>query len=187
MESDHNAQAIPEELYSYNTGQPFDKCSDCGRELIKSGELYVIEKAFRQYDGYSAKDVVFEVAICMHCAERIKDELSEESVANMMLFFEEMMANGQQLPQGDTLSQCVVTGRKKAELPGYQINALCQGGQLSPLQPPYLVSTAVLDEMNDVLSDSTRDFLEGYSQKFVGPTPESYIGTPDGGGRLVLI
>ena len=125
MESDHNAQEIPEEFHSFNTGQPFDKCSDCERELLKSGELYLIEKAFRQYEGYSAKDVIFEVAICMHCLERIKNELSKESIANMTLFFQEMRPpNEQLLIDGNTLSQCLMTGRKKEELPSYQINAL---------------------------------------------------------------
>lgn len=187
MESDHNSQEIPEELYSFNTGKPFDKCSDCERDLLRPGELYVIEKAFRQYEGYTAKDVVFECAICLHCAERIKNELSEESMANMMRFYEEMMTGSQQLPEGDTLSHCVVTGRKKEDLASYQVNALCEGGRLSLFQPPYLVSAAVLDDMNDILSESTRDFLDDYSQKFVGPTPEWYVGTPDGGGRFVLM
>ena len=186
MEANHNSQAIPEELYSYNTGKPFEKCSDCERELLQSGELYVIEKAIRQYEGYTAKDVIFECAICLHCAEKIRNELSAESLNNMMQYYQEIIVGDPQIPEGDTLAQCIVTGRKKEELGTYQVNALCQGNQLSPLQPPYLVSASVLDDMNELLSESTRDFLDDYQQKFIGPTPEWFVDSPSG-GRLVLI
>jgi len=186
MEADSTSDNIPEDFYSFNTGKPFDKCSDCERDLLVPGVMYVIEKAIRQYPGFTAKDVIFECAICLSCAERIKDELSEESLSNMMKFYEKMMMGSQQLPDGDTMSRCAVTGKLKEELPSYQINALCEGSRLSPFQRPYLVSASVLDDMNELLSESTRDFLDDYQQKFIGPTPE--WATDDvPGGRFVLM
>lgn len=186
MESTYQNNSIPEEFYSFNTGQPFCECSDCGKDLLEPGVVYVIEKAIRQYAGYTAKDVIFEVAICLECVERIKDEISAESMRNMMKFYEEMMMNGAQVEPGDSLTKCAATGTPRKELTNYQINALCNGTELSPLQPPYLISGEVLDEMNDILSDATRDFLDDYQQKFIGPSPE-WITDDVPGGRFVLI
>lgn len=186
METDDSLDNIPEEFYSFNTGEPFDKCSDCERNLLEPGVIYVIEKAIRQYEGYTAKDVIFECAICLNCAERVKNELSKESLSNMMKFYEEMMMGGQQFEDGETMSKCAATGTPRKKLTNYQINALCDGSKLSPFQPPYLISGEILEEMNDILSDSTRDFLDDYQQKFIGPSPE--WATDDvPGGRLVLI
>ena len=177
---------IPEEFYSFNTGQPFCECSDCGKDLLEPNVMYVIEKAIRQYAGYAAKDVIFEVAICLECVERMKNEISAESMSNMMKFYEEMMMNGISLQPEELLTKCAATGTPREELTNYQINALCNGSKLSPLQPPYLISGVVLDEMNDILSDETRDFLDDYQQKFIGPSPE-WVTDDVPGGRFVLI
>ncbi|MGB3467178.1 MAG: hypothetical protein WBA74_17990 [Cyclobacteriaceae bacterium] len=186
MEAGDSLENIPEELYCFTTGKPFEKCSDCERSLLEPGVLYMVEKAIRQYDGYSAKDVIFECAICLGCAERIKDELSEESLSNMIRFYQEMMTESEHLSDEYTFDKCVVTGTPKEQLMTYQVNALCEGAYLSPLQPPYLISASVLDDMNEILSDSTRDFLEDYQQKIIGPAPE-WITDDVPGGKLVLI
>ena len=81
-----NAKPIPEEFYSFNTGKPFERCIDCDKYLL-DGEPYMIEKAIRQYPGYSAKDIIFEYAMCVDCAERLKNEMSQESMASIQKFF----------------------------------------------------------------------------------------------------
>ena len=186
METTYHFNDIPEEFYSFNTGQPFCECSDCGKNLLKPGTIYVIEKAIRQYAGYTAKDIIFEVAICLECVERMKNEISTESMNNMMKFYEEMILNRMEREADFSMTKCVATGIPREKLTNYQINALCDGSKLSPLQSPYLVSGAVLDEMNDILSDKTRDFLDDYQQRFIGPSPE-WVTDDVPGGKFVLI
>ncbi len=184
-ESDDTANKIPDEFYSMNTGAPFDKCLDCERNLLEPGVFYVIEKAIRQYPNFTAKDVLFECAICLNCAERIKNELSKESLKSMITYYESKVLYSPHMKQSPVLSKCVVSGKPKEELLNYQINALCEGENLSDLQAPYLVSGEVVEEMSDLLSDETRNFLEDYQNQHMGP-PEWLEDIPSG-GKFVLI
>ena len=65
---------IPSEFYSFSSGVLFDRCIDCDKYLLEKDTEYFIEKAIRQYDGYKARDVIFEYAICFQCADRIRKD-----------------------------------------------------------------------------------------------------------------
>jgi len=182
--SGNGEEKIPEEFFSMDTGKPFETCMDCNRNLLEPGVFYVIEKAIRQYPGFTAKDVIFECAICLNCAERLRNELSKESLSTMMLYYENKVLFSKYMQQEKILSNCVVTGKPKEELLNYQVNALCEGEHLSNLQVPYLVSEEVIEELSELLSEETKGFLEDYQNKHMGP-PEWLEDLPTG-GKFVL-
>ena len=44
---------IPEQFYSTDTSKPFNNCINCDTDLFKSGTLYIVEKAIRQYPKFN--------------------------------------------------------------------------------------------------------------------------------------
>ncbi len=175
---------IPEDFYSYSTGKPFDRCIECKKYLLED-ELYMIEKAVRQYQGYSAQDVIFEYAICLHCAEHMKNELSRESMINVQKFFTENI-DPSRFWNGAGSDECLISGNKKSELQEFQIYAYCRGKYLSPYQPPFMISGQVMDQIADLMSDETTDELNRFMDKHFGPPPEWLEDVP-GGRKLVLL
>src|SRR5688572_19734065 len=70
---------IPSVFYCHATQKPFEACLICSRNLLKTDAQYVIEKAIRQYPGFTAKDVVSEYAICLECNNILQKTLSVHS------------------------------------------------------------------------------------------------------------
>src|SRR5690554_6999269 len=74
---------IPKDFNSDSDDQPFTACKVCERDLSKGEVPYSIEKAYKRVD--EDKDVtLFEVAICMPCAEKQAEKMSKESRAYLM-------------------------------------------------------------------------------------------------------
>ena len=80
---------IPKEFYSFETKAPFEFCIECNKYLLDEGTEYLIEKAIKNYEGYEAQDVIFDYAICMECAEDMRNQISKESWESMMRYFQE--------------------------------------------------------------------------------------------------
>ena len=80
---------IPLMFHSYSEERPFQQCISCSVNLIGTDTEYLIEKAFRRYPGFKTQDVIFEYAMCLRCAERMRQELSRESMRNIQQFFDQ--------------------------------------------------------------------------------------------------
>src|SRR5690554_7507829 len=69
---------IPKDFNSDSDDQPFTACKVCERDLSKGEVPYSIEKAYKRVD--EDKDVtLFEVAICMPCAEKQAEKIDRKS------------------------------------------------------------------------------------------------------------
>lgn len=180
----NNLYMIPKDFHSFSTGKPFDHCIECGKYLLDN-ELYMIEKAIRKYPGYSAQDVIFEYAICLNCAETMKNDLSKESMVNVQNFFTENI-DPSRFWNGVGSDECLVSGYKKSDLNEYQIYAYCKGEHLSVYQPPFMIGGPVMDKLADLMSDETTDELNRFMDKHFGPPPEWLEDVP-GGRKLIFI
>ena len=183
-ENKENLNLIPTDFYSFSTGRPFERCIECDKYLLDD-ELYMIEKAIKQYPGYSAQDVIFEYAICLDCADRMKNDLSKESMINIQNWFTENI-DPSRFWNGVGSDECLVSGDKKSELQEYQIYAYCKGRSLSNFQPPFMIGGPVLDKLADLMSDETTDELNRFMDKHFGPPPEWLEDVP-GGRKLIFI
>ncbi len=182
--SENQKRLVPKEFHSLATGEPFDKCIDCGKYLLDN-EPYMIEKAIRQYPGYTAQDVVFEYAICQSCADRLKQELSEESMNNIHLFFNQNI-QPENFFDGRETSKCLISDKPQSDLQEYQIYAYCHGKHLANhVSPPFMISGEILDKLADLLSDDTIDELNNFMDNHFGPPPE--LEDLPIGRRLILI
>ena len=74
---------IPKDFYSDSDEQPFRACKVCDCDLSEGNIPYSIEKAFKRVDE-DTDITLFEIAICMHCAEKQSEKMSEESRAYIM-------------------------------------------------------------------------------------------------------
>ena len=85
----HGTSDIPSVFRSTDTKKPFERCIQCNKYLLELDSEYLIEKAIKQYQGFEAKEVIFEYAVCMDCAEKMRQSLSAESqMGHHALFFQ---------------------------------------------------------------------------------------------------
>ncbi|MDX1628129.1 MAG: hypothetical protein R3345_05485 [Fulvivirga sp.] len=193
-EDNDSAIQIPEIFYSYDTGSPFEHCIDCHVNLRDGQTEYFIEKAVKTYKGYSAEDVIFEYAICLACAERVRKQMSEASMQSIQDYFasEVNIIDRMHLMQANPenpdawMSQCLIKGTPTDELEEYQIYAHCKGDKLITTQMPYMISGQALDEIANLLSNETLDELDNFMNQHFGPPPELMEPLPSG-RKVILI
>src|SRR5687767_11565246 len=70
--------AIPK-LFQKAEGGLLSECIMCNKNIIKPAQDYIIEKAVRVIPQYNKTEVIFEYAICLMCAEAMRNELSLKS------------------------------------------------------------------------------------------------------------
>ncbi len=180
MRNNYDTVEIPKEFYSFSTGAKFEYCIECDCELLQNNQEYFVEKAIKKYKGFDAFDVIFEYAICINCAEKMRKSLSRESLQHIEQYFHQrvdylkrmdLMHNHPHNPIA-WISECLVSGRQQSDLSEYQIYGHCRGNQLYLSQMPYMVSGAVLEEVSSILSKETKDELDDFSRRHFGPPPE---------------
>lgn len=182
------AHPIPSEFYSFETNSPFEHCIECEKYLLEDGTEYLVEKAIRNYDGFTAKDVVFDYAICMDCAETMHKQISTESMNTMMRYFTENMDVEERLAMKlegpeQCIRQCMFKKIKSEDCKDYQLIAHCNGMTLSMENPPYLISGQVIEELMPLLSEQTLGEMDGFFHKHFSPDPSFFEPTP----RLLLV
>lgn len=185
---DERQESIPKDFHSFETGLPFRNCIECEKDLM-DGEPYLIEKAFKHHIEYGVKDTVFDYAICMSCAEDLKNEMSEESLAALMKFFSDRLDFQTQIQRAnfsaeENINTCLISGKPSGECQEYQIYAYCINDKISGHMPPYMISGEIMEEIIPILSKKTTDDLNGFFNKHFSPDPS--LMEPIG-PRLVLV
>lgn len=71
---------IPREFYSEYTELPFSRCIACECSLLDSDVIYSVIKHI------VGKETVFEMAICMDCAAKMREQYSKETSENIQKF-----------------------------------------------------------------------------------------------------
>ena len=163
---------IPKEFYSFESKQLFTHCIECEKYLLDEGTEYFIEVAVRNYHGYTAKDTVFDYAICLDCLDRMRKEISTGSMVAIMQYFQQNM---QEMPN---LERCMVKGMEPKDCDEYQLYAHCRGVELKEGEQPYMLSGAAIEELIPKLSKKTREEMEGFMNEHFSPDPSLMEPTP---------
>ncbi len=172
---------IPNRFFSDVTDKPFDKCDVCGKQLLDNDVPYVVEKAIKNYEGHDFSSTIYEFAICTDCHTKMQQSMSAESIQSLQDYYnKEMMAKGQQAIMIDMrtfnldnwLSHCFFKGDDISKMAEYQIVAQFKGNKLILNTPPIIIGELAMKEMADVLSKKTTDEMNGFRDKFLGPSPE---------------
>ncbi len=184
---------IPEEFRSATTGGFYEHCIECDKYLLDEGTPYLIEKVMKNYVGYKAQDTIVDYAICMDCAQKMHQKMSKESLAATQQFFKERVDIDAQvnLDMSDTddslgfTNKCLVRKKTKDECSEYQVYAFCRGNQMSLETPPYMICGEAMEELMELLSDSTKDELGGFFDRHFAPDPTLFEGAPN--KRLIWV
>lgn len=169
MQDKPDSQPIHQAFFNSETQQPFTVCLMCNNELKDT--QYVIEKAFKKHPGHNITEVIFEYAMCVHCATKMHLELSEESRKRI----EAYMAA---VPKGrrnyssieDAISHCAIKNSSLDEATEYSIYCLCNGNEMLVGDLPYALSGEVQDEIMQLLSAKSLDILDDFiGNHFSGP------------------
>ncbi|MBL68709.1 MAG: hypothetical protein CMO74_09735 [Verrucomicrobiales bacterium] len=169
-----NYVEVPPVFHSFLEEGPFSKCTVCGTELREDGTPYLIHKAFHR------EEVIFEYALCLPCRERMMEELSEESIQRINAYMDQFdmeARNEKMLEERGTdvsawLSHCFITGRPVDGADERHIYAFCDGPDLVFSGLPMAIIGDVSEEMNELLSQKTRDRLDGFVDEQFGLPPE---------------
>ena len=173
-------QDIPEQFYSEESNEPLSHCIMCERYLLEDGTQYMVEKAMRRNPELGTESALFEMAVCLDCAEQQRSQLSTESLANIEAFFKENFRHQQRsaidLVQGqqasDWLTNCSINGTDIEGETEYQLCGLCNGRQMVFGQLPYVLGGTALEALQDLLSEETKDEMNGFTDTYFGLPPE---------------
>ncbi|MGB0582806.1 MAG: hypothetical protein ACPGVU_24235 [Limisphaerales bacterium] len=166
-----NTIPVPEVFWSFETEAPLRTCLVCSKNLIDSGEQYLIEKAF------SKREVMFEYALCLPCHTCLAKELSENSMKLITNYFEEHVLPEQRRARISAafdgtvqpwLSHCLVTHKPIREDDEYQIHGMCFGNELVLDEMPHAISGEALDAIMNLLSNQTKGFINDFTGKHFG-------------------
>jgi len=164
---------LPKLFISEETGRPFDACLVCGKYLLQEGTPYVIEKSYRNLEEFDSSELLFEYAICLACANKFSESLSEETKERITNYLSNSGISPLALSEGADLVEpmtCAIKRTPIRQSAEYQLIAHCNGTQLSSSLPPFAVGFAAMEEMAELLSDKSRDELDGFiGQHFSGP------------------
>ena len=172
---------IPELFYSHSTKAPFERCISCDRSLQQPDSQYLVEKAFRNYREFGKTDVIFEYAMCLNCADRMRKELSLSSLARIQEFFEERVDFDQrrdQLMQSKPASspqwidKWLITGESHQNLDEYQVYGHFVGDRCVYSFLPYMIGGPAVDEITNLLSEKTLGEIDRIIDENFGLPPE---------------
>ena len=172
---------IPDRFYSDAEGKPFENCQMCGKFLLTEGTTYVVEKAIKNYKDYDVNSTIFEFAVCIDCHTKVQQGMSDESLANLHRYYQHIMTEKGNQPividvrnfnLDDWLSKCFFKGDEVKEMNEYQLVAQFNGNKMLMNMPPMIIGEKAMEEMAELLSDKTIDEMNGFREKFLGPSPE---------------
>lgn len=170
-------------VFKTEEGAHFKECISCSANLLQNEEPYMIERAIKKYPAFNIESTIFEYAICLKCAEKMRKTLSRESLQRMEKHFMEnanwaskMELLNQEEPAtvDDFVEDCIFSGKKRSDndLDEYQVFAYCQGDKLILSRPPFMISNLAAEAMSELLSKQTRDELDGFIDENFGLPPE---------------
>ena len=150
---------------------------------------YSIEKVYKRYPNVDRPQVLFEYAVCDTCAMQIREEFSEESAANMQAYFTQNLAERAQEIEDQSLetklNTCLLSQKPLEDEQEYAIVARARGGKMLQSHYPFAIGVTAMDELQELLSDKTKDLLDDFvNQNFPGP-PEFETVPVD--GKWVLV
>lgn len=151
------------------------------------GGLYAIQKVFKNYPGEDKPRALFDFAMCEKCMGEARRELSTESRLRIDRFMMEGLKKLEESGQnpGDRFEQrlCTLSGQALSDCREYQVMAVCQADQI--LESPLCLSEAMLEEIQSLLSEKSREELNRFSENNFGWPPELKKAIID--GDLVLL
>jgi len=184
MSDDHfftsiTSTPIPKVFWSDLTSKPFENCVMCEKYLLESGEHYIIEKAFKGYKGVTTTSTIFEYAMCIDCAEKMRATLSTDSKNKIDAYYAEHVnfdkrrdTLKESFSVQEWLKECLIDKKEASDGGEFQIYAQCLGENLILHDFPFMLRGEALDHIVNLLSPETLDELNGFMEDLTSGPPE---------------
>jgi hypothetical protein len=172
---------IPKRFFSDVSDKPFENCNICGKYLLDNDVPYVIEKAVKNYKEQDFTSTIYEFAICQDCHMDMQKSMSEESLQNLQVYYnrvmqergsEPIMIDMRNFDLDSWLSKCFFKGSEISSMNEYQVVAQFKGSKLLMNTPPIIIGEDAMKQMAELLSEKTTDEMNGFRERFLGPSPE---------------
>ena len=174
--NDFSLSDIPEDFHSDLDQKIFCNCTFCGNNLLTGEISYMIEKSFKVNPNNKKRNTVFEYAICMDCNTRKMEAMSAESVSNIKQYMADNFlleeVNDDVKDSSDPFSKCLVTGKPIEELEEYNIVGHFIGDKMVLGQFPVLISPSIGEEIQELLSQKTKDEFDDFMNTITNVPPE---------------
>lgn len=167
---------IPNDFFSDVDDKPFIECKVCQRDLTNGDVPYSIEKAYKRVDN--ERDItLFEIAICIPCAQKQSENMSKESQAYLM----NIMGNSSFLEKRSHLwetdwrkdwkSSCIFSDEGIHLNDEYHIVGHFQGNKIIQNMAPFVIGQDFIEKIQENLSAETKDEMNRFGEQFLGPDP----------------
>lgn len=164
---------IPEEFHCYDTKKPFEVCMICQESLFAPPKQYMVEKSIRRYPDLDHTDVIYEYAMCIQCAMKQQEYISQESLENIMNYLQKITPY---LPKNDEEraipTTCSVYETSINEMTEYLIQGTFMGDKIDLNIPFLLFGEMALSDMQELLSAKTRDGMDDFMDQWFSGPPE---------------
>lgn len=169
---------IPEEFNSSKNNKPITNCVLCDKDVLNDEEPYIIEKAFKNNDITKETELVFEYALCGQCQQNTASELSKESLKSIKMYydlyvnFEErqsQLTDTENFKLSEWINKCIITGKPLSESKEFQYGAMFLKDKMLLVNIPFAIGEKAINEMQELISEKTRNFLDGFKDKIIPP------------------
>jgi len=172
--------SIIPKIFHKADGGLLSECIMCNRNLLSPAQDYLIEKAVRVYPEVKKSEVIIEYAMCMPCAEAMRNELSAESKQRIEAYFaqhvnlkkREVLLKPKKAPFKNWIGHCLVKDTPINKSIEYSIYAHGFGKKMVYDFFPYSISGEVMEEVSNLLSVKTREVLDDFIGKHFSGPPE---------------
>ena len=161
---------IDKVFYPFDSDKPFNSCTMCQTNFEEDTD-FLIEKAVK------GNDVIFELAMCLPCAENMRKQLSKDSLKRIedymsVVDFEKRDSHFLETQSDhieDYIGNCLVSGKPIGTNDEHQIYAYCQGKEMIYSVLPYAISGEVMEDIQELLSPETRREMDDFMDQYLIP------------------
>lgn len=178
---------IPRQFFSEYTELPFARCVDCDCSLLTGETVYSVIK------HVVGQEVVFEMAICMACAARMREQYSEETSENIQSYIENKLqerlyksleemeldteSEQQEFTVEDGVAACAFCEKPRSDCHRYEMVGLFQENEIIlesgngiNFSSPMMLCQDCNSEVAKLISKKTRDLWDRFIEEhFDGP------------------
>jgi hypothetical protein len=164
----------PTDFLSDANEEPFKQCLICEEDLLHSGVPYVVEKA-KKVLASGDEVTMYEMAMCINCAEQMNKRVSPHSRQVMDDFYKELELQSLREESfisedpNDWKNQCFLSGKSKTKIQEYSITAQMMNGKMLNRMPPMLIDLQIFEPLQDLLSPETKEEFDNFRDEFLNP------------------
>ncbi|MCF6365158.1 MAG: hypothetical protein L3J35_03055 [Bacteroidales bacterium] len=162
-------------FFSDKTGNLFEKCVFCEGNILKYENGYVIEKAFKYNEKTKSFKMIFEYALCSECIKKLSSEMSKESTEKIQNYLSSFRSNlnvvfDNEAVIEERLKTCMVKNKNVQTSEEYQIAGFfLKDKMLVSDMFPYAVGDEAIEEIQNLISEKTRDFSNKFKDLILPP------------------